>query len=210
MSSYHRRRGAGYNGVMLATIDWGPVSAWLAAVGTIFAASIALLGGFRVFDLLRAPHLRLTFEHREPWCRADAVGLWVRIRVENVRGEPARGCVGQVTRVTTGNQLRPDIDHMPLEWAGFPRSRSFDPVDLRHDQHQFLDVFLLRRSSPRIEVRTFTDIDYDPGFDTWLTQGEEHVVEVTAFADNAKTETISIRVNYHDATPPEEAHLSTA
>lgn len=98
----------------MTVVDWGPVSSWLAAVGTILAATIALFGGFRVFDLLRTPRLRLTFEQTEPWCRitqlVNGPGLWVRVRVENVGRDPTRGCVGQVTRVTTGEAVRDDIE----------------------------------------------------------------------------------------------------
>ena len=56
--------------MLIGEIDWGPVSAWVAAIATILATIVALLVAYRVPDNLRSPRLRLTFEQSEPWCRS--------------------------------------------------------------------------------------------------------------------------------------------
>jgi len=51
-----------------------------------------------VFRWFRAPRLRITFEHTQPWCRTEAHGeLWVRVAVANVGRSPAHGWVGRIT-----------------------------------------------------------------------------------------------------------------
>jgi hypothetical protein len=84
----------------------------------------------------RTPGFRLTFEQTEPWCRGgvhpvDGEVLWVRVGVENVGQQPARGCVGRLTGIATDGVPRADVDPVQLRWAGVPPSRYFDPVDVR-------------------------------------------------------------------------------
>jgi hypothetical protein len=50
------------------------VAGWAGAIATFLAASVALLVAAGVFDSLRGPRLRLTFERAEPWCRTGAHG----------------------------------------------------------------------------------------------------------------------------------------
>ena len=116
---------------MMLTVDWGPVSSWFAAAGTIAATIVALLGGLGLFNLLRRPLLKLTFEHKEPWCRVTRLttgqdAYWVRVQVENRGGQSARGCIGMVVAIRTDGRQRDDIDPVQLRWAGIPRDRGFD------------------------------------------------------------------------------------
>ena len=55
-------------------VDWGPVAAWLGATATFFVALIALLASFDVFERFQRPRLQVSFEEREPWCRAGPKG----------------------------------------------------------------------------------------------------------------------------------------
>jgi hypothetical protein len=188
----------GAAGVM-AAIDWGPVSAWAGAAATVLATGVALLAAYRVPDAARAPRLRLTFGPTEPWCRRAApgapadgrAGYWVRVGVENAGREPARGCVGRLLGVTTDGAERPDVDPLQLRWAGVPRSRAFDPVDVRHDQREFLNVLALEAGA-RWRLVTFEDPDFDPGFSTELALDREHVLRIAVFADNAATATCTL------------------
>lgn len=182
---------------MLA-VAWGPVAVWAGAVATFVAAAIALLAGAGYLDRFRAPRLRLTYDNAEPWCRlverpGDGEVLWVRVGVENVGRAPARDCVGQLAGLTTDGVARNDLDPVQLRWAGVPRSRGFDPVEIRPGQREFLNVVYLVEGS-RWHIDTYTDPDFDPGFTTELPSVEEHIVAVALFAENAPTLTYSVRL----------------
>jgi hypothetical protein len=181
----------------MGQIDWGPVSAWVAATATILATIVALLVAYRVPDRVRKPRLRLSFEQTEPWCRQSAVSdgrvvFWVRLGVENVGPEPARGCVGRLIGLTTDGVPRADVDPVQLRWAALPRSRAFNPIDLRRDQREFLNVLLLDEEGSHWRIVTFEDPDFDPGFSTDLVPDREHVLRVAVFADNASTTTCAL------------------
>jgi hypothetical protein len=182
-----RSRRAAAPGAMVA-IEWGPLSAWLGAAAAALATGVALLVAYRVPDAARAPRLRLTYAPTEPWCRsARADGretLWVRVGVENAGREPARGCVGRLLGLTTDGVVRADVDPLQLRWAGVPRSRAFDPVDVRPGQREFLNVLALEAGA-RWRLVTFEDPDFDPGFATELAPDREHALRVAVFADNA-------------------------
>jgi hypothetical protein len=65
-----------------------------ATAGLIWISYLLFAAG--VFDSLRGPRLRITFQRAEPWCRTGAQGeLWVRVAVENAGRAPAHGCVGR-------------------------------------------------------------------------------------------------------------------
>ena len=179
--------------------SWGPMSGWAAAASTFLVAGVALLVAMGAFDSFRSPRLRPTFHGAEPWCRqTDAGGgerlLWVRIGVENCGARPARGCVGEVTRLVTDGVQRVDIDPVQLRWAGFPRSRAYEPIDLRRSQQGFLNVLLLDKPK-RWQLLTFEDEDFDPGFAPELSPGNEHLVTVTVFGDNVKPVSTTLRVS---------------
>jgi len=185
---------------MLA-VAWGPVAVWAGAVATFCAALIALGAGAGYLDRLRAPRLLLTFEHAEPWCRSvdhpdEGDAFWVRVGVENVGRGPARGCIGRLESLQTNAVLRTDVDPVQLRWAGVPRSRSFEPVDLRRGQREFLDVVYLVEGS-RWRIDTYSEPDFHPGFTTEFPSDGEHVVEVAIFADNAAT-TCSLEISGRD------------
>ena len=103
----------------MGEINWGPVSGWVSAVVTFLAVTLSMFMAFRLPDKLRSPRIRVTFEHSQPWCRsseqADAEGgYWVRVGVENLGSEPARGCVGRMISLSTDGALRRDIDPLQL------------------------------------------------------------------------------------------------
>jgi hypothetical protein len=64
---------------------------------------------------------------------------------------------------------------------------SFDPVDIRPGQREFLNVLLLPDGSPRWAIETFIADDSQPGFDTELDADHPHVVQTALYADNADT-----------------------
>jgi hypothetical protein len=174
-------------------VDWGPVSAWAAAAATVVVVIVTVLVALGYFDRVRGPRLHLTFEATEPWCRrgkvnAAAEGLWIRVGVENLGTSPARGCVGRLIDVQTGDELRPDVDPVQLRWAGLPRSQAFKPVDIRRDQREYLNVLYLRDGN-RWRLVTFEDQDFDPGFATELPLDQAHRLRISVFADNAQTAT---------------------
>jgi hypothetical protein len=176
---------------VIAAIDWGPVSAWVAAIVTFLATLVALLVALGVFDSFRAPRVRITFQNTEPWCRSTELTggeevLWVRVGVENVGRQPARGCVGRLFSLATNGVVRPDVDPLQLRWAGVPRSRAFDPFDIRRGQREFLNILVLHEGA-RWRIVTFEDSDFDPGFPTELQPDFEHILKVAVFADNADT-----------------------
>jgi hypothetical protein len=185
--------------VAVAVVEWLPAGVWAGAVSTFVAALIALLAATGYFDRFRAPRLRVTFEHAEPWCRSvehpvHGKVFWVRVGVENVGKAPAKGCVGRLTGLTTDGAVRTDIDPVQLRWAGFPRWRSFEPIDLRRGQREFLNVLFLVEGSRWI-IDTFGDPDFHPGFTTELLPNKHHVMQVALFADNAETATRTLAVD---------------
>ena len=184
----------------MGEINWGPVSGWVSAVVTFLAVTLSMFMAFKLPDKLRSPRIQVTFEHSQPWCRrdehAEAEGsYWVRVGVENLGSEPARGCVGRMISLTTDGALRRDIDPLQLRWAGLPQSRSFEPIDIRRDQREYLNVLVLQ-DQRRWRFVTFEDSDFDPGFDTELAPDQVHVLRIAVFADNAATSTMSISACY--------------
>jgi len=184
-------------GVVVA-VDWGPVGTWFGGIATFPAAGIALLSSMGAFERRRAPRLLLTFEQTEPWCRpgihpVDGDVLWLRVGVENVGQRPARGCVGRLSGITTDGTPRADVDPIQLRWAGVPPSRFFEPVDLRRNQREFVNVLYLRQGS-RWRIVTFEDPDFIPGFTTELAADRHHVLHLAVFSDNAETVTTSLAV----------------
>jgi hypothetical protein len=179
-------------------VEWGPVAVWVSAIATFAAAAIALLASTGVFDRRRAPRLHVTFEQSEPWCRAgvhpvDGDVLWVRVGVENVGDQPARGCVARLSGITTDGERRADVDPIQLRWAGVPPSRFFEPVDLRRGQREFVNVLYLREGD-RWRIVTFEDPDFIPGFTTELAVAHDHVLDLAVFSDNAATAATSLAV----------------
>jgi hypothetical protein len=77
--------------------------------------------------------------------------------------------------------------------AGVSRSRSFDAVDLRPDQREFLNVLRLADSDGPWRIATFEDPDFDPGFALDLEPDCAHVLPVAVFSDDAETATTSRR-----------------
>jgi hypothetical protein len=189
----------------VAQVDWGPVAVWVGAATSFLAVVVALLGGLGLFSLRRQPVLRMTFEQAEPWCRHVVTGpdsgvLWVRVAVQNDGVDPARGCIGRLTSSATDHATRPDIDPVQLRWAGVPRTHSFDPVDLRRGQREFLNV-VYRPNGEDWVIDTFGDPDFDPGFATRLQADQVHVLQVALFADNADTRALTLHIEVQDDVP---------
>jgi hypothetical protein len=70
--SYALARGADIFGAPSAY--WGTVAAWARGIAAFLAALVALSAAAGVFSSFRAPRLRITFEHTQPWCRTEANG----------------------------------------------------------------------------------------------------------------------------------------
>lgn len=186
---------------MVTGVVWGPVGTWAGAVATILVVVTAVCAALGLFDSVRGPRVRLTFENTEPWCRQgrtekEGKALWVRVGVENVGAGPARGCLGRLISVATDGEQRRDVDPVQLRWAGVPRSRAFDSMDLRRGQREYLNVLCLLEGS-RWRLVTFEDPDFDPGFATELPVGERHLVQISVFADNTGTVTRSLVAEAH-------------
>jgi len=188
----------------MTNVMWGPVAVWVGAFVSFFTAVVALLGGLGWFSYRDRPVLSLSFRPGEPWCRrvgADGSDiLWVRVAVDNVGKGSAKGCIGRLIGLTTDGQPRRDIDPVQLRWAGVPRSRSFDPIDLRLAQREYLNV-VYRRSERDWQIDTFTDADFEPGFATHLPVGRVHELKVALFADNADTQAVTLRLELFEDEP---------
>ena len=133
------------SGVVPVAVECGPVGTWAGAGATVLVVIVTVLVALGYFDAFRRPRLHITFEPAQPSCRYgttehEGTALWVRIGVENRGVAPARGCVGRLIAVTTDSELRHDVDPVQLRWAGLPRARAFDPMDLRRDQREYLNV----------------------------------------------------------------------
>jgi hypothetical protein len=192
----------------LLAVDWGPVAVWVSAAATLLAVIMTALVALGFFDYVRGPRVRLTFESDEPWCRRGegedgSSGLWIRVGVENRGGGAARGCVGRLLTVRTDGRPRQDIDPIQLRWAGVPRSRAFDAIDLGRGQREYLNVLYLANASSWRLV-TFQDPDFDPGFATDLPLDGRHAIELSVFSANAGTVTRSLVA---EARPAEEPRL---
>jgi len=177
---------------MITAIEWGPVGVWAGAIATALAVIVALLSSLGLFSRYRRARLRITFEPAQPWCRYveqpdGSTALWARVGVENVGGTTARGCIGRLIGLSTNGVVRTDVDPLQLRWAGVPRSMSFDPVDIRPGQREFLNVLFRRDGSPRWAIVTFTADDFQPGFETELDVDQPHVLQIALYADNADT-----------------------
>jgi hypothetical protein len=180
---------------LLATPDWGPVGVWVGAAATASAALVALLAGTGRLDKFRRPHLQLAFQPVQPWMRDVATDrgsiTWLRVSADNIGHEPARGCIGRLTALTTDGTERTDIDPVQLRWAGVPRSHSFHPVDLRRGQREYLNIVHRRGQGPW-QIDTFTGPDFDPGFPTTLDPRQTHRLTVALYSDNADTSWLEI------------------
>ena len=184
------------SGVVPVAVEWGPVGTWAGAGATVLVVIVTVLVAFGYFDAFRRPRIHITFEPAQPSCRYgttehEGTALWVRIGVENRGVAPARGCVGRLIAVTTDSELRHDVDPVQLRWAGLPRARAFDPMDLRRDQREYLNVLYAPEES-RWELVTFDDPDFDPGFKTELPVDQRQVFQISVFSDNAETVTKSL------------------
>jgi hypothetical protein len=181
-----------------AHVEWGPVAVWVGALVSSMAVIVALLGGMGFFARRHRPRPALSFEPRQPWCRtvsrqSEPEALWVRVAVENHGPSPARGCIGRLVTLDTDDTQRPDIDPVQLRWAGVPRSRSFDPIDIRPGQREYLNV-AYRPTGDDWFIDTFGDADFDPGFPIHLPARQLHVLSVALYADNAETISLGLRI----------------
>jgi len=190
------------------TVDWQLVTAAVAAAATFAAVLVALLG-WRLNDWLRKPRLAISFEKGPPWCRWTTLAskrraYWVRLQVRNNGVNPARACVGKVTRVNAATGLSDDIDPLQLRWCGVPDRIGFDPIHLAKNQDEFLNVFRIAERDAFMGFETFPPEDFAPGHPTYLPSGAEHQVEISVFADNADPAQAILTVKYSgdfDALP---------
>lgn len=200
------------SGLEVGRLEWGSVAAWAGTFATVLVVITTSLVALGYFDRFRAPRVVLSFEDGEPWCRRGLLAdgtkvLWVRLGVENLGKSAAAGCVGRLIAVTTDNERRRDIDPVQLRWAGVPRSRAFEPIELRPGQREYVNVLVLAQDS-EWRVVTFEDPDFDPGFTTTLPMGARHELQVSVFASNATTTTRSLLVKAR--VQPHEPRLQLA
>ena len=184
--------------IILMKIDWGPVSSWVAAAGTLLAVLVALFGP-SLWRHYWKPRLNVEFNKDEPNCRFTRLSYggdayWVRVRVKNVGRGGALSCVGRFTAAWTGGELRHDKDPMQLRWCGVPDNRGFDPIHLASGQNEFLDVFRITRGDSNLRFETFPG--YAPGFPTALEPEGEHRVRITVVADNTEPAEVHLAVRY--------------
>ena len=104
--------------------------------------------------------------------------------MENTGKSVARGCVGRLTGAATDGAERDDVDPVQLRWAGLPRSRAFEPIEIRPGQREYLNVLVLP-DGDAWHLVTFEDPDFDPGFTTVLGTGRTHALRVAVFSSNA-------------------------
>jgi hypothetical protein len=166
---------------------------------------VTILVSLGFFDRFRGPRLLITFQAVEPWVRhgksePGGRALWVRVGVENVGIGPARGCVARIISVQTEGEPRRNVDPVHLRWAGMPRSSAFDPMDLRRDQREFIDVLCLVGGA-LWRLVTFEDPDFQPGFATYLPLDEQHIVQISIFADNSHTVTTFLAAEANSTSP---------
>jgi hypothetical protein len=124
-------------------IQGGSVLDWLGLVMRVRRSVLMIIGGVEWgpvgtllghFDSFRGRRIRLTFEAIEPWCRrgeteGEGTALSVRIGVEKWEEVRHGAALGLISVVTDGRQCR-DVDPVQWRWAGVPRSRAFDRMDL--------------------------------------------------------------------------------
>jgi hypothetical protein len=180
----------------LVAVEWGPVGVWVGAAATLLAVIVTALVALGFFDHFRGPRMQVTFRPTEPWCRHGegedgGTGLWVRLGVENRGHGAARRCVGRLLAVSTDGRQHLDVDPVQLRWAGVPRSRAFDAMDLGRGQREYLNVLFLPNGS-NWRLVTFQDPDFDPGFATDLALEGRHTIELSVFSDNASTVAASL------------------
>jgi hypothetical protein len=190
--------------VAITGLTWGPIGAWVGAGTTLLIVATTILVSVGYFDRFRDPRLRITFQAMEPWVRhgkhePEGRALWVRLGIKNVGVNAARGCLARIISVQTEGEPRRDVDPVQLRWAGVPRSRGFDPIDIRRDQREFVDVLCLV-SGARWRLVTFEDPDFEPGFATHLPLDERHVIQISVFADNAHTVTAFLAAEAHSTS----------
>ena len=179
-----------------SVVDLGAASGWAGAGATLLVVITTSLVALGFFDRFKAPRLVISFRADEPWCRHGVLadgrsGWWVRLGVENDGKSAAYGCVGRLTAVATAGRGRDDVDPVQLRWAGLPRSRAFEPIEIRPGQREYLNVLLLPSGEPWRLV-TFEDPDFDPGFATELDVAQPHELRVAVFSSNAPTTTASL------------------
>ncbi|GHJ97762.1 hypothetical protein SNE510_72810 [Streptomyces sp. NE5-10] len=179
--------------------EWGPVGVWAGAAATFLAAAVALAAAAGTLERRRRPRPRLSFEPHQPWLRSvrTAEGreaLWVRFAVDNDGPTPARGCTGRLLSVVAAGERRADIDPLQLRWAGMPRSLSFQPLDIRPGQREYLNVCFRLPETSAWRIDTFDSDDFDPGFSTDLAEDTQYELTIALFADNAEAITLPLLI----------------
>lgn len=86
-------------------VDWGPIAVWVGALASFLAVIVALLGGLGWFSRRHEPVLRLSFGPGQPCCRRVGDAFWVRVAVDNIGRNPAKGCVGRLIGLSTDGRV---------------------------------------------------------------------------------------------------------
>lgn len=185
----------------LISVEWWGVGTNAAAAIVTFMAVLVALVGWRFMDWRRRPRLEIAFKHEAPWCRKtnlddDRQAYWIRLQVKNKGHNPARACIGKVTRVCSDGTVRDDIDPMRLRWCGVRDKDGFKAIHLAKDQVEFLNVLRLESDAQSVIFETFPSKEYAPGHPVRLNTNVDHTIEVAVMADNAEPASRCLTVRY--------------
>ena len=166
------------------------VAQWLGPAATFSAVLVALFGP-QWWGWWRQPKLTLEFEPGEPCVRTTELtnGVlteWTRVRVRNTGRTSAQRCVPMLVRVASNGAERKDIDPIQLRWAGIPRSRGFDPVNLARGDFAYFNVLRQQENEKVARFESFDYPDLDTGFLTVLPLSDSHKLTVTVTSDTAR------------------------
>ena len=173
---------------------------------TIFAAIIGFIASLMTENVQRwvyGPRLRLAFENNNDAYRSctdigipkNADGIYIRLRVENVKSRLAKGCIAYLTRIERmeGHHWHDTNyrDSTQLAWSA--QQDGFKPKDLPRGLSQFVDLLYVfnplpgfqhllnpRHLQPCLAVNLF---QYAP---LWATENAHYRLTVLVSGDGVK------------------------
>jgi hypothetical protein len=185
---------------------------WLEGiVGFLSGAAVAVFAE-PVRQWLFRPHVQLGFQANDPeyvartlelesfpnGTRAGGEAIYIRVMVQNSRGELARSCRGYLVRVERWNQptqafeTAPFYDPVRLAWSSRGQ-HAYEPIDLPRGLHHFLDVVSTRQLDQGFRLETQlkplreADLGREPG---------DYRLTIIVGGDNFRPKTIQLRVNW--------------
>jgi hypothetical protein len=104
-----------------------------------------------------------------------------------------------LVNIETNGCARMDIDPLQLRWAGIPRCRGFDPLNLAPGDFAYFNVVRQQENEHVARFESFDYPDLDTGFLTALRLNESHRLTVTVTSDTARPSTFQLE--YARTTP---------